>query len=136
MQQQQLNIQLQAEANAKSAEQAAMYEVQKQQAIAETQLQIEQGKSQLDQLKIEKEGQIKKELMQLEFQYQMQLAELSAQVTADKEAEIEDRKDNRTKLQATQQSEMIAQRQDDSLPIDFETPTGTMDTYEFDDPVM
>ena len=136
LQQQQLNIQLQAEANAKSAEQAAMYEVQKQQAIAETQLQIEQGKSQLDQLKIEKEGQIKKELMQLEFQYQMQLAELSAQVTADKEAEIEDRKDNRTKLQATQQSEMIAQRQDDSLPIDFETPTGTMDTYEFDDPVM
>ena len=136
LQQQQLNIQLQAEANAKSAEQAAMYEVQKQQAIAETQLQIEQGKSQLDQLKIEKEGQIKKELMQLEFQYQMQLAELNAQVTADKEAEIEDRKDNRTKLQATQQSEMIAQRQDDSLPIDFETPTGTMDTYEFDDPVM
>ena len=74
--------------------------------------------------------------MQLEFQYQMQLAELNAQVTADKEAEIEDRKDNRTKLQATQQSEMIAQRQDDSLPIDFETPAGTMDTYEFDDPVM
>ena len=37
-----------------------MYEVQKQQAIAETQLQIEQGKAQLDQLKIEKEGQIKK----------------------------------------------------------------------------
>ena len=136
LQQQQLNIQLQAEANAKSAEQAAMYEVQKQQAIAETQLQIEQGKAQLDQLKIEKEGQIKKELMQLEFQYQMQLAELNAQVTADKEAEIEDRKDQRTKLQATQQSEMIAQRQDDSLPIDFETPTGTMDTYEFDDSVM
>jgi len=131
-QQQQLNIQLQAESNAKSAEQAAMYEVQKQQAVAETQLQIEQGKAQLEQLKIEKEGQIKKELMQLEFQYQMELAKLSNQVTADKEAEIEDRKDQRTKLQATQQSEMIAQRQDDSLPIDFETPTGTMDTYEFD----
>ena len=127
-----MNIQLQAESNAKSAEQAAMYEVQKQQAVAETQLQIEQGKAQLDQLKIEKEGQIKKELMQLEFQYQMELAKLSNQVTVDKEAEIEDRKDQRTKLQATQQSELIAQRQDDSLPIDFETPTGTLDTYEFD----
>ena len=132
LQQQQLNIQLQAESNAKSAEQAAMFEVQKQQAVAETQLQIEQGKSQLEQLKIEKEGQIKKELMQLEFQYQMELAKLSNQVVTDKEAEIEDRKDQRTKLQATQQSEMISQRQDDSLPIDFETPTGTMDTYEFD----
>ena len=132
LQQQQLNIQLQAESNAKSAEQAAMFEVQKQQAVAETQLQIEQGKSQLDQLKIEKEGQIKKELMQLEFQYQMELAKLSNQVVTDKEAEIEDRKDQRTKLQATLQSEMISQRQDDSLPIDFETPTGTLDTYEFD----
>ena len=131
-QQQQLNIQMQAESNAKAAEQAALYEVQKQQAVAQTQLQIEQGKSQLEQLKIEKEGQIKKELMQLEFQYQMELAQLSAQVTSAKEAEIEDRKDQRTKLQATQQSELISQRQDDSLPIDFETPTGTMDTYEFD----
>ncbi|MDP6878090.1 MAG: hypothetical protein QGI18_05780 [Candidatus Marinimicrobia bacterium] len=131
-QQQQLNIQMQAESNAKSAEQAALYEVQKQQAIAQTQLQIEEGKSQLEQLKIEKEGQIKKELMQLEFQYQMELAQLQAQVTSAKEAEIEDRKDQRTKLQATQQSELISQRQDDSLPIDFETPTGTMDTYEFD----
>jgi hypothetical protein len=132
LQQQQLNIQLQAESNAKSAEQAAMFEVQKQQAVAQTQLQIEQGKSQLEQLKIEKEGQIKKELMQLEFQYQMELAQMSNQVVAAKEAEIEDRKDQRTKLQATQQSEMISQRKDDSLPIDFETPTGTLDTYEFD----
>jgi len=131
-QQQQLNIQMQAESNAKAAEQAALYEVQKQQAVAQTQLQIEQGKSQLEQLKIEKEGQIKKELMQLEFQYQMELAQLQSQVTSAKEAEIEDRKDQRTKLQATQQSELISQRQDDSLPIDFETPTGTMDTYEFD----
>jgi hypothetical protein len=132
LQQQQLNIQLQAESNAKSAEQAAMYEVQKQQAVAETQLQIEQGKAQLDQLKIEKEGQIKKELMQLEFQYQMELAKLANQVTADKEAEIEDRKDQRTKLQASQQSEMISQRQDDSLPINFEEPSGALDNFQFD----
>ena len=131
-QQQQLNIQLQAESNAKSAEQAALYEVQKQQAVAETQLQIEQGKAQLEQLKIEKEGQIKKELMQLEFQYQMELAKLNNQVTADKEAEIEDRKDQRTKLQATQQSEMIAQRQDDSMPINFEEPPGALDNFQFD----
>ena len=132
LQQQQLNIQLQAESNAKSAEQAAMFEVQKQQAVAETQLQIEQGKSQLEQLKIEKEGQIKKELMQLEFQYQMELAKLSNQVVTDKEAEIEDRKDQRTKLQASQQSEMISQRQDDSLPINFEEPAGALDTFQFD----
>jgi hypothetical protein len=37
-----------------------------------------------------------------------------------KEKEIEDRKDKRTKLQATQQSQLISQRQNDSLPTNFE----------------
>ena len=32
---------------------------------------------------------------------------------------IEDRKDKRTKLAASQQSQMIAQRQNDLLPTDF-----------------
>jgi hypothetical protein len=38
-----------------------------------------------------------------------------------KEREIEDRKDKRTKIQASQQSEMIAQRNNDSGPVDFES---------------
>jgi hypothetical protein len=38
-----------------------------------------------------------------------------------KEQYIEDRKDKRTKLQATQQSQMIDQRKNDLLPSDFET---------------
>jgi hypothetical protein len=62
----------------------------------------------------------------------MELAKLANQVTADKEAEIEDRKDQRTKLQASQQSEMISQRQDDSLPINFEEPSGALDNFQFD----
>ena len=39
----------------------------------------------------------------------------------EREQFIEDRKDNRTKLQATQQSEMITQRKQDGLPINFES---------------
>jgi len=56
-----------------------------------------------------------------EFQYQLQLAQ--SQIGRDKEKEqfIEDRKDKRTKIQATQQSELINQRQNDSLPTDFES---------------
>ena len=45
----------------------------------------------------------------------------SLQEQEQKIQEIEDRKDNRTKLQATQQSEMIQQRQEDGLPINFES---------------
>ena len=37
-----------------------------------------------------------------------------------KEAEIEDRKDTRTKIEGTQQSQMIDQRNNDLMPIDFE----------------
>jgi hypothetical protein len=38
-----------------------------------------------------------------------------------KEKELEDRKDSRTKLQATQQSQMIDQRKNDLLPTNFES---------------
>ena len=36
-----------------------------------------------------------------------------------KEKQIEDRKDKRTKLEGSQQSEMITQRQMDGPPVDF-----------------
>ena len=111
---------MQAQANAKAAESAAMSEVQKQEAIAQTQLQIEQGKSQFEIQKLEKEAQIKKELMQMKYQFDMKLAEMDMLSRQEKEKEIEDRKDQRTRIQATQQSEMISQRKNDSLPVDFE----------------
>ena len=43
------------------------------------------------------------------------------QATKQKEKDIEDRKDKRSKMQATQQSKMIDQRKNDLLPTDFET---------------
>jgi len=51
----------------------------------------------------------------------MQLAQIRVEAEKTKEKEIEDRKDERTKIQATQQSEMISQRQNDELPKDFES---------------
>ena len=118
---QQQQIQAQAEANAQLAEQAAMNEVQKQEALANTEIQIEQAKSQFEIQRMEQEALIKKQLMAEEFQYQLQLAQMEAQRKQQKEAEIEDRKDKRTKIQASQQSQMISQRQNDTLPTDFES---------------
>jgi len=37
---------------------------------------------------------------------------------------IEERKDQRTRIQGTQQSQMIAQRNNDSAPINFEKGAG------------
>jgi hypothetical protein len=66
------------------------------------------------------EAEIKRQLMAEEFNYQMQLEQMKMQAEQTKEREIEDRKDKRVKIQGTQQSEMIDQRQNDLLPIDFE----------------
>ena len=115
------NIEVQAQANAEAAEKAALAEVQKQQALAETEIQIEQAKSQFEIKKMEQEALLKKQLMAEEFNYDMQLAQIQGQAQKAKEAEIEDRKDKRVKIQGTQQSELISQRQNDSLPKDFES---------------
>jgi hypothetical protein len=118
---QQRNIQAQAQANAESAEKAAMFEVQKQQALTSEKVSIEQAKSQFDIQRMQMEASIKKELMAEEFNYKMQLAQVTANSESQKEKELEDRKDKRIKMQGTQQSELINQRQNDLLPKDFES---------------
>ena len=117
----QANIQAQAEANSVQAERAAMAEMQKQQALADTELQIEKGKSEFAINKLQQEAVIKQQLMEVKFGFDKQLKEIELKTLSQRENLIEDRKDNRTKLQATQQSAMIQQRQDDLLPTDFET---------------
>jgi len=117
----QQNIQAQAQANAKASEAAAMSEVQKQQALTQEKVSIEQAKSQFEIQRMQNEAQIKRELMAEEFNYQMQLAKARAGVENQREQDIEDRKDKRTRIQGTQQSEMIDQRKNDLLPINFES---------------
>ncbi len=117
----QQNIQAQAQANAQASEAAALAEVQKQQALTQEKVSIEQAKSQFEIQRMQTEAQIKKQLMAEEFNYQIQLAKARAEAERDREKEIEDRKDERTRIQATQQSEMIAQRQNDELPKNFES---------------
>lgn len=121
-QQQEKMVQIQANAQAETAERTAAAEVQKQQAIAETTLQIEQGKSQFDIQKIQTQGEIQKQLAELQFGFDQQLKQMEISSMQSKEAEIEDRKDKRTQMQATQQSQMIQQRQKDTLPTNFELP--------------
>ena len=124
-QQQQKMIEAQAKANSETAEKAAMYEVQKREAIAETELKIEQGKSQFKLQQMQAELQNELTEMSQKFQYDMQLKQMDLKEITTREQFIEDRKDQRTKLQATQQSAMIQQRQDGLLPTDFSTqPNG------------
>ena len=118
---QQENIQAQSQANAQSAQAGAAAEIQKQQGIAESKVQIAQAQSQLDIAKLEREAAIKKELMQFEFDLNMKLKQQDNQVINKKEEYKEDRKDKRTKIQASQQSELIDQRKSGKPPKNFES---------------
>jgi hypothetical protein len=117
---QQANIQAQADAQASTAEKTAMAEVQKQEAISGSKVQYEQAKAQMEINKMQIAADLEKIKMQQKFEYDMQLKQLEIQAIQQKESAIEDRKDKRSKMEATQQSEMISQRQNDSLPKDFE----------------
>ena len=117
----QRNIEAQSQANAQSSQAAAAAEIQKQQGIAESKVKIAQAQSQFDIQKLEREAAIKKELMEFEFQLNMQLKEAEADVIKNKEKYKEDRKDERTKIQASQQSELIDQRKSGKPPKNFES---------------
>ena len=118
---QQANIQAQAEANAQAQQVAAQAEVQKQTALTAQKAELRQLESQLEMQKLEREAELKKELMGLEFQMNLQLKGAEADVYKERESFKEDRKDKRSKMEASQQSELIEQRQNNLPPKSFES---------------
>ena len=118
---QQQNIQMQTQANTQAAQNAAQIEARKEQLLNQSKLQLEQAKTQFEAQKMQQEVEHKKELMALEFQYNMQLKGVETEGLKQREKEKEDRKDERTKIQASQQSEMIEQRKTGKPPKNFES---------------
>jgi len=118
---QQAMIKAQADANAEASERSAQAEMQKQQALAQTDIQIEQAKNQMEIQRLQTAFQLKQQEMQIRHQFDMELKRLEVDAMKQKEALIEDRKDKRTKIDGTQQSQMIDQRNNDLMPIDFES---------------
>jgi len=117
---QQANIKAQADAQADTAQKTAMAEVEKQEAINNSKVQFEQAKAQMELQRMQSASQLEQQKMQVQFQFDMQLKQMEVQNTQSKEGDIEDRKDKRSKMEATQQSQLINQRQTDGLPRDFE----------------
>ena len=124
-QEQQMQVaQAQEQAKAQAAQAIAEAEMQKQQALTASNVQYEQAKNQMEIQRLQTQAQLKKEEMQIKHMYDMELKQLEVQAMKEKEAFIEDRKDKRTKMEGTQQSEMIDQRNNDLMPIDFENKQG------------
>ena len=115
------NSQMQAQMN----QQTAM-------ATSQGKMQEEQMRAQLEAQKIQLESQAKAQLMQLEYQLKMQLEDLKGRygvaeqqiesgVKQNLEKEKEDRKDDRVKKQAVQQSKLISQRKGERPELQEET---------------
>jgi hypothetical protein len=117
---QQEQVQAEAQAQQQTNEAQAMSEVQKQQAISGANVEFEQAKSQMEIQRMQTEWQLKQQEMQVAFDFDMQLKQLEVGAMKEKEGLIEDRKDKRIKLEGNQQSQMIDQRNNDLMPIDFE----------------
>ena len=129
------NMHAQAQANIQQQQSAAELEVQKQQSLASATISIEQAKSQFEIEKLIEEAEIKKQLMEQEFQYNMQLKGTEVNQRSEGEKAKEDRKDERTRIQASQQSELIEQRNSGKPPKNFESVgndiLGGIDTSSF-----
>jgi len=121
MQMNQNNIAAQAEANAQAQKVAAESEVAKQQALTQQKMALATQQGNLDLQKLQQEAILKRELMNHEFQINMRLKQMEMSQVNQNEKYKEDRKDDRTKIQASQQSELIDQRKSGKPPKNFES---------------
>ena len=121
----------QAQSNAQAQTQIAQAEVQKQQQLTQSQIELENAKAQLKGASLEKEAQVKMQLMNHEFELNLKLRDLDKQAMQQEGSMKEDRKDQRTRIQATQQSQLIDQRKTGSPPKDFESKGNDVLTGDF-----
>ncbi len=110
-----------ASANAEAAERTAQAKLLEIEATKGQKIEIENSKSMAKMKEIEVEKEAKKELMALEFQYNMQLKGLEVDGKTSTERMKEDEKTKRQDRNNSQASQMIDQRNKDGKPISFES---------------
>lgn len=132
MEQEQAKIQMQTQGNIQSSQAAAQAALQKVQAESQAKAQLAQAQMQFDIQRMQAEAQIKEQLMSVEFNYNMQLKGMEVSQIKELDMEKEKAKDDRTKLQATQQSKLIEQRQKDLPAMDFESDEDDLSGFDLE----
>ena len=127
-------------------------EMQKQQAVSQQQMQSQQMAAQVAMQKIELENQakiqyrqadvafeiekqkaeaaLKADLMQLEFNYNLQIQGMTQSQLSQRETDKEQAKSDRISQQNTQQSELITQRKNNLPPKTFESNEDSLDGFD------
>jgi len=132
----QQNMQAQAQSQQMAAQETAKVEMEKDQAKAQTEENLEQVKNALKIKYLRQEAIVKKELMMLEFELNSKIKDQEREVSTRLEGMREDRKDLRVDRQAMHQKSMIEQRKTSDSLNKFESSgndivTGGADSDRF-----
>jgi hypothetical protein len=119
-----------AQQNLQSQQMAAETAMAKIQAETQAKMQIKQAEVAFEIEKMKNEAVLKQQLMQTEFDMQMQLKGMDTQTLKQREDEKEKAKDKRISIQNTQQSKLIEQRKNNLPPIDFESNEDSLDGFD------
>ena len=130
----QQQIQQQQQAAAQMQQQQVMAQSQAEQMRIQTEtqakMQIKQAEVAMDIEKLKNEAQLKAQLMEIEFGYQMQMRGLDQQQIDMREESREKAKSDRITQANTQQSKMIEQRKRNLPPINFESNEDSLDGFD------
>ena len=116
------NSQMQSQMNAQSAQAASQAKAQEEQVKAQLEAQKMQLESQMKAQMLQLEYQLKMELEKVKGQYMISQQQIESGVRKNMESFKEDRKDERVKKQAVEQSKLISQRKGDRGEIQEEQP--------------
>jgi 2-keto-4-pentenoate hydratase len=104
--------------------------LQKIQLETRAKMQLKQAEVAFDIERLRAEAGLKKELMNEEFQYKMQIHGMDVGTLQEREQMKEDAKSKRISQQNTEQSKLINQRKNNLPPLNFESNEDTLDGFD------
>ncbi len=119
-----------AQQQLKSQELAAQVAIQKIEAETQSKIRYRQADIAFEIEKQKQEAALKSQLMDQEFQYNMQVKGLDAATLAEREQSREKAKSDRISQQNTEQSKLITQRKNNLPPQNFESNEDTLDGFD------
>jgi hypothetical protein len=119
-----------AQQQLQSQEFAAQTAMQNIQLEAQAKMQLKQAEVAFDIEKLKAEAELKRMLMAEEFNYQMQISGAKESLLADRDMMKEESKAKRISQQNTEQSKLINQRKNNLPPMNFESNEDTLDGFD------
>ena len=119
-----------AQQQLQSQQMASQTAMQKIQLESQAKMQLKQAEVAFDIEKLRAEAEMKRMLMNEEFQYQMQLGGLKETAIMSREDMKEKEKARRISQQNTEQSKLINQRKNNLPPMNFESNEDTLDGFD------